>query len=312
MLGWLLVNQKTVDEPSIQMIMKLILKMQFNIKVVDVSEVEVLCESGKSRYCYIAGEETQTPDFVLSAFFGGNNYQSKAIVKMLESLGAFCVNSSESLSNTADKLLTFQKLAARSENILFPKTVLMTPKTKASFINKVIGFPCVVKVMHGSKGKGVIRVKSEKELENLLDINAALTYNDQILIQECIEASKGRDLRIMLAGRKFSTAYIRDNGSNFKSNLSQGGDLQFITPPDHVIEIAEKAAEILDIYFGSVDFLFGENDTYYICEANSMTGLTYSSKEMTDNKNNPLLAVFQNIMEEAKKHKEKPVDCPKI
>lgn len=305
MLGWLLVNEKTVDEPSIQMIIKLIDKMKFNIKVVEVSEVQVWCEPGKSGNCFIQGEETAIPDYALSAFFGGNNYQSKAVVKMLESLGVFCVNSSESLNNTADKLLTFQKLAAQSENILFPKTVLMTPKTKVSFIQKVIGFPCVVKVMHGSKGKGVILVKTEKELENLLDINAALTYDDHILIQECIEASKGRDLRIMLSGRKFSTAYIRDNGDNFKSNLSQGGDLQFITPPQNVIEIAEKAAEILDIYFGSVDFLLGENDTYYICEANSMTGLTYSAKDMSDIKNNPLLLTFQNIIEEAKTHKEK-------
>jgi len=304
MIGWLLVNQKTVDEPSIQMIVKLIERMQFNIQVKDVSEVQVWCEPGKGGKCFIDGEETPAPDYALSAFFGGNNYHSKAVVKMLESLGVFCVNSSESLNNTADKLLTFQKLAAHSDNILFPKTILMTPKTKASFIEKVIGFPCVVKVMHGSKGKGVIMVKSEKELENLLDINAAITYDDQILIQECIAASRGRDLRIMLSGRKFSTAYIRDNGDNFKSNLSQGGELQFVTPPQNVIDIAEKAAEILDIYFGSVDFLFGENDTYYVCEANSMTGLSYSKGDMADMKNNPLLITIKNIMEEAKKHKE--------
>ena len=54
--------------------------------------------------------------------------------KMLESLNVLCVNSSESLNNTADKLLTFQKLGAANQGFLFPKTVLMTPKTKPSFI----------------------------------------------------------------------------------------------------------------------------------------------------------------------------------
>lgn len=305
MLGWLLVNEKTLEEPSIQMIIKLIEKMALNIKTVEVSEVMVLCEPGISENCYINGEATPVPDYALCAFFGGNNYNSKAVVKMLESLGVFCVNSSESLNNTADKLLTFQKLAAASETFLFPKTVLMTPKTKASFIAEAIGFPCVVKVMHGSKGKGVIKVNTEKELENLLDINAALIYDDQILIQECILASKGRDLRIMLSGKKYATAYIRDNGENFKSNLSQGGELQFITPTDKVIEMAEKVANDLDIYFGSVDFLFGENDTYYICEANSMTGLTYSSEALTDKKSNPLILTLNGIMEEAQKRKHK-------
>lgn len=303
MLGWLLVNQETLEEPSIQMIIKLIEKMEINIKTVDVSEVQVMSEPGENQHCFIDGEAVDIPDFSLSAFFGGNNYNSKAVVKMLESMNVLCVNSSESLNNTADKLLTFQKLGADAYDFLFPKTVLMTSKTKPTFIASELGFPCVVKVMHGSKGKGVVLIKTEKELENILDIYAAMNFDDHILIQECIAASKGRDMRIMLSGGKFSTAYIRDNGDNFKSNLSQGGDLQFITPPDGVIEIAEKAAAVLDIYFGSIDFLFGENDTYYICEANSMTGLTYSSDALSDKKSNPLLLTLKNIMEEAQKRK---------
>jgi glutathione synthase/RimK-type ligase-like ATP-grasp enzyme len=124
------------------------------------------------------------------------------------------------------------------------------------------------------------------------------TYDDEILVQECIEASKGRDLRIMLAGRKYSQAYIRDNGDEFKSNLSQGGELQFLTPPDEVIKIAEEVAQLLDIYFGSVDFLMGENDTYYICEANSMTGLTYSKEMATSTEDNPLISILKEIMTE--------------
>ncbi|MBC3803873.1 RimK family alpha-L-glutamate ligase [Acetobacterium fimetarium] len=303
MLGWFLVNQGTLDEPSIQTIIGLIEKMNLNIRTVEVSEVQVLCEPGGSRKCFIGSEAVEVPDFALCAFFGGNNYHSKAVVKMLESLNVLCVNSSESLNNTADKLLTFQKLAAASKTVKFPKTVLMNPKTKASFIAAEIGIPCVVKVMHGSKGKGVVLIKSEKELENILDLYAAMNFDDHILIQECITASKDRDMRIMLSGGKFATAYIRDNGDHFKSNLSQGGDLQFITPPDQVVEIAEKAAEVLDIYFGSIDFLFGENDTYFICEANSMTGLTYSSGAATDQKSNPLLITLKSIMEEAARRK---------
>ncbi|AFA49364.1 ATP-grasp domain-containing protein [Acetobacterium woodii] len=307
MLGWLLVNQKTLEEPSIQTIIKLIEKMEINIKTVDVSEVEVLCEPGESNYCYIDGEPVDIPDFALSAFFGGNNYNSKAVVKMLESLNVLCVNSSESLNNTADKLLTFQKLGAAKQGFLFPKTVLMTAKTKPSFIAREVGLPCVIKVMHGSKGKGVVLVKTEKELENLLDVYAAMSFDDHILIQECIVASKGRDMRIMLSGGKFSTAYIRDNGDNFKSNLSQGGDLQFITPPEAVVEIAEKAAAVLDIYFGSIDFLFGENDSYYICEANSMTGLTYSKDAQSHSASNPLLLTLKDIMTEAQKRKKNKI-----
>lgn len=68
--------------------------------------------------------------------------------------------------------------------------------------------------------------------------------------------------------------------------------------------MAEKVANDLDIYFGSVDFLFGENDTFYICEANSMTGLTYSSEALTDKKSNLLILTLNGIMEEAQKRKK--------
>lgn len=303
MLGWLLVNHETLEEQSIQTIIKLIEKVGVNIRTVDVSEVQVVCGPSESQHCFIGGEAVDIPDFSLSVFFGGNNYHSKAVVRMLESLNVFCVNSSESLNNTADKLLTFQKLGAADRGFLFPKTVLMTSKSKPSFIAAELGLPCVVKVMHGSKGKGVVQIKTEKELENILDIYAAMNFDDHILIQECIAASKGRDLRIMVSGGKFSTAYIRDNGDNFKSNLSLGGDLKFITPPAEVVEIAENAAAVLDIYFGSIDFLYGENDTFYICEANSMTGLTYSKDALSNTENNPLLLTLKNIMEEAQKRK---------
>ncbi|MGD9473460.1 MAG: RimK family alpha-L-glutamate ligase [Eubacteriaceae bacterium] len=298
MRGWLLLNQETIDDPSIQMIVGLIKKMNLDIEPVDIKAVQVLCSPEKLEFIQVGQKELAVPDFCLAAFFGGNNYHSQAVLQMLEGQGVFCVNSLESLKNTSDKLRTFQKVAASSKSILFPKTLLFTDTLNLDYVEKAIGFPCVVKVMHGSKGKGVILVKTADELKNLLDLLGAGTYDDEILVQECIQASKGRDLRIMLAGRKYSQAYIRDNGDEFKSNLSQGGELQFLTPPDEVIKIAEEVAQLLDIYFGSVDFLMGENDTYYICEANSMTGLTYSKEMATSAEDNPLISILKEIMTE--------------
>ncbi|WKY47082.1 ATP-grasp domain-containing protein [Eubacteriaceae bacterium ES3] len=303
MKGWLLLNQKTIDDPSIQMIVGLIKKMELDIELVDIQKVQVLCSPEKIDGIQVGDRELPVPDFCLSAFFGGNNYHSQAVLTMLEGQEVFCVNSLESLKNTSDKLRTFQKIASSSKNILFPKTLLLTETLETDYVEKAIGFPCVVKVMHGSKGKGVIMVKSSEELKNILDIMGAGAYDDEILIQECIQASRGRDLRIMLAGRKYSQAYIRDNGDAFKSNLSQGGELQFLTPPLEVIKVAEEVAALLDIYFGSVDFLMGENNTYYICEANSMTGLTYSKESAGSRENNPLIEILKEIMKETARRK---------
>jgi Glutathione synthase/Ribosomal protein S6 modification enzyme (glutaminyl transferase) len=137
-----------------------------------------------------------------------------------------------------------------------------------------------MKVMHGSKGKGVVLVNNEKELDNLISMSTASEIGDEIIIQECIKASSGRDLRMILANGKFVKSFIRQNEQSFRSNLAKGGHIVEYTPPAAVIEAAERVAQLLKINMGSVDFLFGENDTFYLCEANAMPGVAFDIKVM--------------------------------
>ena len=75
-------------------------------------------------------------------------------------------------------------------------------------------------------------------------------------------------------------SFVRCNDTDFKSNIRQGGYIIDFDMPDFLKELSEKLANAMGMKIGSIDYLFGENENeYYLCEANSMPGLTYLFEE---------------------------------
>lgn len=280
MKGWLLRNPGKMEDPSIVKIMKAMEELHVDLTVIDPLQIHVVCDHDFDGKLYVGDEIMDVPDYVVAAFFTEKNYHTSSALRMLESVGVLCLNTYDCIKTADDKLLTFQKVAESIEEVCFPKTLLVTKYTEASFVSELFNYPVVMKVMHGSKGKGVILVKTEEELDNLINISTTSEIGDEIIIQECIVASSGRDLRIILANGKFVRSFIRQNEESFRSNIAKGGKPIEYTPPAAIIEAAEKVAQLLEINMGSVDFMFGENDTFYLCEANAMPGVAFDIKVM--------------------------------
>lgn len=247
--------------------------------------------------------EVDCPDFIYVRAFdlGDKQYHLNAVLEMFENLGVLCVNSPKTKAITSDKLLTMQIARSVCNYMKIPKTILVTPEISASKVGEIIGFPLVIKIMHGSKGKGVALVKTEKELENLLNMVFAAPFNDQVMAQEAILSSKGRDLRLVFAFDKLIDTYVRVNDDDFKSNISTGGHFEQYDVPDELVEDALKFIKAIDLKMGSIDFLFGENeDEFYLCEANSTIGLS-RVLEAFANGDNEYLSRFKNLMPDFEK-----------
>lgn len=275
MKGWLLRNPQKMQDPSIVKIMKVVEERNIDLELVNPLDVQVVCEDNPDGMVYVGNEKKMVPDYVIAAFFAEKNYHAQSVLMMLESLGAFCINNWDCIEGVDDKLHVFQKVVKEIKGVKFPKTVLITDKTSPEFISSQFDYPVVMKVMHGSKGQGVVLVNSEKECDTLLNMTMAGKCADEIIIQECITSSRGRDIRIVLIDGKFETAFVRQNDSSFRSNIAKGGKKVDFDPPQQLIETAEKIASLLGIAVGTVDFLFGEEGTFYLCEANAMPGIAF-------------------------------------
>jgi len=276
MQGWLLRRPEKMGDKSIQKIMGIVEKHGIDLKVVDPTQIRVLHEHNFAGKIYVGDVAMDVPDYIIAAFFTEKNYHTLSAIKMLEILGVTCINSYDCINNVDDKLLCVQKIAANCPEVLLPTTLLVEPGITAEFVSAHFTYPVVLKVMHGSKGLGVILVHTEKELANLLNIHGASGFGDEILIQEFIASSKGRDLRMIFCNGKFEQSFVRENGTSFRSNVAGGGSISQFAAPDSLIEQGEKIAALMGIAMGSVDFLFGPEDkTFYFCEANAMIGLSF-------------------------------------
>ncbi len=247
-----------------------------DIELMCFEDIIPIAKSDFNGKILLTDGEVDCPDFVYVRAYdlGDKQYHLNAVLNMFKSLGVLCVNDAETKAITSDKLLTMHKAMSVCKFIKIPKTILVTPEISASKIGEIIGFPVVIKVMHGSKAQGVTLINTEEELKNLLNIVFAAPFDDQIMAQEAILSSKGRDLRLIFGFGKLIVSYVRINEGSFTSNLATGGYAEEVDIPDELLEDALRFVEAIDLKFGSVDFLFGENENeFYLCEANSTIGL---------------------------------------
>lgn len=126
-------------------------------------------------------------------------------------------------------------------------------------------FPFVAKVARASsQGRGVFKIQDEIALRNYLRTNA-IAY-----IQEYLPHR--RVLRVVLINYEPVVAYWRQNPpGDFRSNLLQGGMIQFDVVPRGAIELAQTVAR--ECRFDDVGLdLIECKGVWYVIEANMLYG----------------------------------------
>jgi len=135
------------------------------------------------------------------------------------------------------------------------------------FLDQVesLGFPMVVKEAYGSFGQQVYLVNDKKELRDLVESLST----SQLIFQEYIETSKGKDLRLQVVGDQVVAAMYRYSHRDFRANVSAGGQMRAHTPTKEESQLAIQAVKALGGDFAGVDLLFGPEGQMLVCEVNS-------------------------------------------
>ena len=133
------------------------------------------------------------PDFVI--FWDKDIY----LAQRLENLGIRLFNNASAIELCDNKILMYQELNKYGIRIpktyIAPKTFENVGYTSLDFIEKIkeeIGVPFIIKEAYGSFGEQVYLVNNNKQLEKTIN---HIGHKD-FLIQEFIESSAGRDIRI--------------------------------------------------------------------------------------------------------------------
>ena len=92
------------------------------------------------------------------------------------------------------------------------------------------------------------------------------------IMQEFIEHSKGRDIRVNVVGNQVIASMQRKSEHDFRANMTAGGTAFPYTPTKAESDLAIRCSTLLGADFAGVDLLFGE-DGPLLCEVNSNSHL---------------------------------------
>ena len=188
----------------------------------------------------------------------------------MERLGVTMINGSDAIDNVKDKLYSQQILG--QSNLPVPKTMLVKHPINLELVEKNLSYPMIVKTLSGSYGSGVFLVEDRKQFRQLMKMAELTKPSYNIIIQECIEDSLGKDLRVLVVNGKVVGCMMRQSvDGDFRANITRGGEAIPYQVDEDIEWIGGECARLLNLDIAGVDLLFNEG-TYTICEVNSAPG----------------------------------------
>ncbi len=240
------------------------------VEAVAPEEIDLIVSRGGRRSMRRCGIEVDLPDALLPRTGSATDYFSLAILRQMEHLGVEVINSSQSIEAVKDKLYALQILA--QSNLPIPRTMLVRFPVDVDLVAQQIGFPCVVKLLVGSYGEGVVLSRDPGGFRDLMEMISSLDRSQAVILQQYIGSHPGQDLRVWVIGGRVLGAMLRSStDGSFKANISRGGDGQPYPLSPEVEQLALSCAAALKLDIAGVDLLF-DNDQYSVCEVNSAAG----------------------------------------
>jgi RimK family alpha-L-glutamate ligase len=216
------------------------------------------------------GQEFKMPDLVLTRTGSGTTEFMTALVRQFEEEHIRCINSSLSVEIAKDKMRSHQLLA--SHGLPIPNTMLVRFPVEVDIVDKMIGWPCVVKVISGSYGEGIYLCEDKTSFKKMMEFVGNLDTPKILLVQEYVDTKPGEDLRVFVVGGKVIGAMKRHApDGDFRANISAGGYGEPFEVSSEIDYLAREAARICGLQIAGIDLLF-DKDGYKICEANSAPG----------------------------------------
>lgn len=206
-------------------------------------------------------------------FMRGYNF---GLSRWFEMRGVRVVNSSYSMALALDKFRSCKVFA--EHGLAVPTTFLGESVADYWAAKELIGEDrFIVKGLFGEKGEKVWLICAEDEYNEAVKL-----CNGEFLIQEFIEQSVGRDIRVWVVGDCAVCGVIRENMNSFKSNISAGGSAYKFELTDEVRELAIAATKVVGLEIAGVDILMGGERGYLLCEINGNAGFRSAASTNQD------------------------------
>jgi ribosomal protein S6--L-glutamate ligase len=239
------------------------------VRVADPLAFQIVVSRGEPTLL-LGGEPIAAIDLVIPRIGASITNYGLAVVRQFDMMGVPVLNGAVSIARSRDKLRALQLLSRK--NIDVPVTVCArTPSAVGGALARVGGTPAIVKIQQGTQGIGTMIAETPQAVASLLETLWAM--GQDIVLQEYIRESKGRDIRVIVVGGRVVAGMRRTaRAGEFRSNLHRGGlAVKVVLPPEYRAA-AVRAARVMGLEVAGVDMLEGREGPK-ILEINSSPGL---------------------------------------
>ena len=239
------------------------------IDVVNTLHVHMNITSSKPTLMY-GGRMLPCYDAVIPRIGASVTHYGLAVLRQFEMQGVFPLNESVAIGRSRDKLRALQLLAR--EGIGLPVTAFAhDPRRAEDVVKEVGGTPCVIKLLEGTQGRGVILAETAASAKSIIEAFSAANMN--ILVQEYIKEAGGSDIRALVVGRAVVASMKRSGKTgDFRANLHRGGRAEAAVLSEEERKTALRSAEALGLNVCGVDLLRSSRGPL-VLEVNSSPGI---------------------------------------
>jgi ribosomal protein S6--L-glutamate ligase len=274
----LILTGKKSKEEAIKHFIEAAKKKFDSVLSVSLDKIKIECINGKTKVFFKNKDLTEF-DVCLPRFFSEDFVFADIILDILDSSKLFVPANAESYQITNNKYYTIKMLSNSGINV--PISSLSLSEEPTLKMSKQVGYPCVVKLLSGFGGKGVMLVKDETELKPLLD--TLKLFKEFISTQEFF-SNQTKDLRCLVVGEKVIGIERTAKKGEWRSNVSKGGEAIVIEVSKEAKEIAIETAQILGLNICAVDLMKDNENKFVVVEVNFTPGtmIKYFNKEIAE------------------------------
>ena len=212
---------------------------------------------------FALGRRSLEADIILERCI--NHSRALHALRLFESEGIPCVNTSRVASTCGDKLMT--SIALEEHRVPQPEVrVAFTPESALAAIEDM-GYPVVLKPAVGSWGRLLAKVNDRDAAEALLEHKTVLgSYHHSIFYIHRYIEKRGRDIRSFVVGDECIAAIYRWS-DHWITNTARGGRAENCPLTPDLVQISLQGARAVGGGIVALD-IFETPDGYLVNEVN--------------------------------------------
>ena len=201
------------------------------------------------------------------------------LTRWLDGQGVPTISPHQVVATCGDKMLTSAVL--QEAGVPIPRTVVAFAPQAALEAIEEMGYPVVLKPMHGSWGRLLARVNDRDAAEAILEHKTTLGgyAHSSFYIQEYVN-KPGRDIRTMVAGDRVIYA-VYQSSDHWITNTARGGEPLPCPLTPEIVDLSLKATRAVGGGIVSVDLLETADGRLLVNEVNH-TPEFHGARQATD------------------------------